>query len=131
MDASEIEGDILTFVRPLLQDIGAIDPGVYNVGHRSWYKRWFTNNREGWLSLDVSPNGDLNLMWTSDKDTHDPRLGSALSVTFSPDGLLKLYMESALSMWIKWGAGKGTIADLKKAKAFIVWSHSRLRKSND
>ena len=60
--------------------------------------------------------------------THWPhgRWGCARSVTLGPDGALVAYFESALSMWIKWGYGRGGDAELHRAMDFAAWAHSRL-----
>jgi hypothetical protein len=67
-------------------------------------------------------------MWTTHKDTHYPlsRWGCARSVTLRPDGELVAYFESALTMWIKWGYGRGGEPELKRAMEFATWAHARL-----
>ena len=113
----------------MLADLARVPPGAYCVDvKRPWWRWLQPAERGGWLTVEHEKNGDTSVMWTTDKDTHWPhgRWGCARSVTLGPDGALVAYFESALSMWIKWGYGRGGDAELRRALDFAAWAHSRL-----
>jgi hypothetical protein len=109
--------------------LARVPPGGYCVDvKRPWWRWWQPAERGGWLTVEREKNGDTSVMWTTNKDTHWPhgRWGCARSVTLGPDGALVAYFEGALSMWIKWGYGRGGDAELHRAIDFAAWAHSRL-----
>lgn len=58
----------------------------------------------GWLEVKTSKNYK-DFMWTSGRNTHDPFERPAMNLTLDIEtGMVKFYMESALSMWIKYSA---------------------------
>lgn len=111
----------------LLLDLLLIKEGCYDARKkRPWWHFWPTKCRGGWLTVECGSDGGKSIMWTTHKHTHHPYT-PALSISISSDGRIKCYMESAISMWIKWGYGIGTNAELTKAINFAEWAHKRLR----
>lgn len=113
----------------MLAQLASVPPGAYDVNvPRPWWRWCQPAECGGWLTVEREKNGDTSVMWTTDKDTHWPhgRWGCARSVTLGSDGALVAYFESALSMWIKWGYGRGGDAELRRALGFAAWAHSRL-----
>lgn len=111
----------------MIAELSAVPPMVYDVNApRSWWFPWRSRERGGWLTVTHDKEGTTSVMWTSEKDSHQPFDGPALSVTINPSGELICYMESALSMWVKWGYGRGGDAELRRAVHFIRWAHIRL-----
>jgi hypothetical protein len=116
-----------------LVDLAELEDGDYEVTvpKTPWWKFFnVPTERAGWLSVTRGKNNNISIMWTTHKDHHWPMstFGPALSITFTPDGTLVNYMESALSMWIKWGYGRGTEKEYNKAIEFINWIHQKLIK---
>lgn len=111
-----------------LADLAQVLPGAYCVNvRRPWWRWWQPMERGGWLTVARDEDGGTSVMWTTDKDTHWPYgHGGARAMSFKPDGTLVAYFESALSMWIKWGYGRGGDAELRRALDFVAWAHSRL-----
>ena len=113
----------------LLAELANILPGTYCVDvRRPWWRWWQAAERGGWLTVERNKTGHTSVMWTTDKDTHYPfgRWGRARSVTLTKNGDLVAYFESALSMWLKWGYGRGGDAEKRRALDFAEWAHSRL-----
>lgn len=113
----------------MLADLARVQPGSYCVDvKRPWWRWRQPLERGGWLTVERDKNGGTFVMWTTDKETHWPygRWGCARAVTLRTDGGMVAYFESALSMWIKWGYGRGGDAELRRAINFAAWAHSRL-----
>jgi hypothetical protein len=124
---SEIQ--VATDHSQMLAELAGVAPGAYCVdSQRSWIRFWAAEGRCGWLTVTRDDNGNSSVMWTTNKDTHYPlgRWGCARSVTLRPDGVLVAYFESALTMWIKWGYGRGGEAEFNRAMEFATWAHARL-----
>lgn len=64
------------------------------LGAGTHYCGWF----KGYISIDVKGH-NFDVMWTSDKDTHDPFGHSAVSVEFTPHGI-GMVCKSVLTMHI-------------------------------
>lgn len=114
----------------IFAELARVPPGAYCVDvKRPWWHWWQPSERGGWLTVERWKDGSTSVMWTTDKDTHwrHGPWGCARSVTLGPDGALEAYFESALSMWIKWGYGRGGDAELRDALDFAAWAHRRLR----
>lgn len=113
----------------MLAELVSVPPGVYCVDvKRKWWRWWQPPERGGYLTVEREKNGGTSVMWTTDKDTHWPygRWGCSRLVKLGPDGALVAYFESALSMWIKWGYGRGSDVELSRALDFAEWAHRRL-----
>lgn len=113
----------------MLKALAAIQPGAYNVNvRRPWWRFWVPRERGGWITVSRGDCGGTQIMWTTGRDAHWPLgdYGPALCVTIAPGGQLKCYMESALSMLVMWGHGRGGEEELRKAMEFAAWVHSRL-----
>ena len=79
----------------------------------SYYKYY------GWLSVETH-NDDKEFMWTSGKDTHDPFTRPAMNLTIGINtGRVRYYMQSAISMWIKWSAYDSDDKYLQKMKSYM------------
>ena len=124
MTAEELK--LLDDAMPWLAELAAVSPGSYEIVN-SWRSifKW-KSERSGWLSVDLCKDGDISIMWTTDKDFHYALFARAFSVTIKSDGRLVNYMESALSMWIKWGYERGGIEELQTALNTAKWMHSKL-----
>lgn len=62
--------------------------------------------RAGWVHVvRNAKDGTTELMWTTDRDTHNPLFGQAHSLTIAANGQLTFYANSALSMHMKWARG--------------------------
>ena len=73
----------------------------------------------GWLSVETR-NNDKDFMWTSGKDTHDASKRPAMNLTVDINtGKVRYYMQSAISMWIKWSAYDSDDKYLQKMKDYI------------
>jgi len=113
----------------ILAQLARVPPGAYDVNvRRSWWRWWQPKERGGWLTVSRDDEGRTDVMWTSEKDTHWPygEFGCARSVMLGANGTLVAYFESALSMRIKWGYGRGDDAQLGRAMDFATWAHGRL-----
>lgn len=110
--------------------LAQVPPGCYDMNvPRPWWRLWQQAERGGWLTVERDKDGGTSVMWTTDRDTHWPYgpWGKARSVSIKPDGTLVAYFESALSMWIKWGYGRGGEPELSRAMDFAEWAHKRLQ----
>lgn len=114
-----------------LAELAAIPPGSYEAwtpDKRAGLWAWLTKPapRRGWLHVERDGDGASVVMWTTGKDDHNPLAGPCEAITIKPGGELVSYMESALSMWLVWGHGRGSDNDLAKAMRFANWAHERL-----
>ena len=112
----------------MFRDLAGTPPGEYRVNQsRKWWKAW-ERERLGWLTVSRDGDGSTNVMWTTDRSTHWPfsKFGPALSLTITATGGITCYMESAISMWIKWGYGRGGESELQRAIDFGKWAHEKL-----
>lgn len=105
----------------MLSDLAGIPGGQYSV---PW---WKSLKYAGWLTVEREKDGNTSVMWTTSKDTHNPHAGCARLVSIRPNGSLQVYCESAISMWIKWGYGRGNDDDLRTALEFAEWAQSYLK----
>lgn len=113
-----------------LLELARVPPGSYKVNvNRPWWHLWKPSERGGWLTVERDMDGCTSVMWTTDKDSHQRhgRWGCARSISLTHDGTLVAYFESALSMWIKWGYGRGSEIELRRAMEFAAWAHRHLR----
>lgn len=112
----------------LLLDLEKIPPECYNMKiKRPWYLKIFpSKEREGWLTVSKPKPNTISIMWTSNKDTHYSftKWGKARDIWIE-NGKIYLYLESALSMWIKYGLGYGGEKELKTATEYAEWIHKR------
>lgn len=117
---------------PILKALFDVPPGEYDLRHPHPLKRFwqenFTNKRTGWLTVSKNERGQTDIMWTTHRTYHDALCGKAWNITISKDGDLVCFMESAISMWITWGYGRGTDEDYKRGMAVARWMHSKLVK---
>jgi hypothetical protein len=104
----------------MLSDLAGIPDGQYSV---SW---WKSLEYAGWLTIDREKDGNTSVMWTTGKDTHNPLAGCSRLVRIRPNGSLQVYFESAITMWITWGYGRGNDDDLRTALEFAEWAQSYL-----
>ena len=77
-----------------------MDPGFYQVN--GWWKFW---QRTGWIKMERKPDA-IELMWTSSKYTHNLLCGPAVVINIKLTGHLNVFMETAVTLWIKWGYDK-------------------------
>ena len=109
----------------VLADLAVLPDGEYSMRvARPWWLFWKSRDREGWVSVAAEKDGTA-LLWTTGRDEHFA-LTPAFSLHIRIDGTLVCYMESAWSMWIKWGFGRGGDIELQRALANAKWIHSRL-----
>lgn len=87
--------------------------GMYDICTLLPFLKRLSWQTHGWLSIERN-NDETILFWTTGKDTHF-MLDTAYSINIKSDGMISIYMESAISMWIKWGYGRGTQIELKRA----------------
>lgn len=119
---------VLAVESAIFTDLAGVKPGAYCVDvKRPLWRFWQPTERGGWLTVERERSG-TSVMWTTDKNSHWPigRWGCARSVLLSDTGALLAYYESALTMWLKWGFGRGGSAELRRALDFAEWAHSRL-----
>ena len=121
-----------------IQDIGLdiykLQQGSRHVITKNpWYHAlWFCRHKDcGWLHVDKDRRGHVNVMWTSDEDGHSMLCGRARSITVDSGGKIVCYCESAISMWIKWGYGRGSEEDYENAVDFTKWVHGKLCGGDD
>jgi hypothetical protein len=111
-----------------LSELEKIPDGCYNMGiNRPWYLKLFpSKEREGWLTVSRPKPNTVSIMWTTDKDTHYPftKFGKARDILIT-NGQIYLYFESALSMWIKYGCGRGGEKELNTAIKYAEWIYKR------
>lgn len=109
-----------------LRELAAMPVGEYRI-RRSipWWKVWHPRQRLGWLTVERDSER-TDVMWTTNRKTHDASGGPALSLTVAPSGTLICYMESVLRFHIRWGYGQGGDAELRKAHEFARWAHEKL-----
>ncbi len=113
----------------MLAELAKVPPGQYCIEEkRSGYHFWRRSERGGWLTVEAVENNNTSIMWTTHKDHHWRYEGNgpAMCVTISPAGVLAAYLESAITMWIKWGYGRGGEEELSRALTFAEWAHSKL-----
>ena len=102
----------------VLKRLAAIENGIYEV--RKPFLKWFTVNN-GWICVSRDKQGLTSLMWTSHEDHHVIRLGApSRIVDITPDGRLRGFYETALSLWLKWGYGQGTKKDYENGIKFCM-----------
>jgi hypothetical protein len=108
-----------TIIKKNLLDI---PDGVY-----CWKKKvkylWFLEKWKyyGWIEVS-SRNNYKDFMWTSHKNSHWPYDGNGPAMNLTLDkntGMIKFYMESAISMWIKWSIYKNDDTYLEKMQNYI------------
>lgn len=109
-------------ISPLLIDLATVPSGSYKVKN-PW---WDINARGGWLSVTHERDGNRSIMWTTGREQHCAH-STAFSIDFTPEGVLKCYMESALSMHIKWGYGRGGDKEYATAVEAVAWIHEKLK----
>jgi len=95
--------------------------GLYKCS--KWYQ---VRRRGGWLSVERD-EGTTTVMWTSGKTTHCPFAGPAQCVDIDADGRLEAYYETTLSLWMKWGPGRGGAADHRRGLVTARWMEDILR----
>ena len=117
----------LELIKPLLQNLSGLEEKNYQVLPSSYLSGLFGLEKTGWLEL-TKKGDEYSLMWTTAKTSHWPygKYGPCLAVTFKADGDLLLYFESAITMWVKWGMGRGTDKELHKAVEYVKWAHRKL-----
>lgn len=98
----------------------SIPDGLYPWRKKKKYGFFFEKTVSyGWLEVSTDKN-TRDFMWTSNKNTHDPTTSPAKNLTLDKNtGLVKFYMESAISMWIKWSVYKTDDTYLEKMLNFI------------
>jgi hypothetical protein len=69
-------------------------PGLLGVN------RLLNGKNHSWVHIERQVCGNFDLMWTSDRDTHQRLAGPAYSVGVSPSGQVISMYKSALSMWM-------------------------------
>lgn len=115
--------DLLGYADAWLKELHDIPTGSYKVknGLLSLGKR------KGWLAVDHDAGGCTNIMWTTGRDTHQRLDGRrAFSITVDPTGRLKSYFESAITMHMVWGYGRGKQNDLLRGLEAAWWMHHKL-----
>lgn len=69
---------------------------------KKWMKFFLHYEYYGWLSVETRRNCK-EFMWTSGKDAHDASTSPAMNLTIDMNtGRVMFYMESAITMWVKW-----------------------------
>lgn len=109
-----------------LHQLNDVPVGKYKCA--KWYQLW---KRGGWLDVSKDARRDLTvIMWTSGKTDHDPLFcGPATAVEIDKSGAMVGFYESALSMWLKWGYGRGKEQDRQRGLAEARWMLEILTKS--
>lgn len=114
-------------------ELAQVKPGAYdlNIPH-PWWRFKQQTERGGWLTVRRLDDGSTDVMWTTHSTYHWPhgRWGCARSLTIAKDGALIAYYESARSMWLKWGYGRGGESELQRAIDFGSWAQRRLSDLN-
>jgi hypothetical protein len=103
----------------------SMSAGSYKVAaSKPWWKWWLPCKRAGWLTLTKYSDGCASVLWTTDQHSHYPHgnCGPAKAVLLAANGDLIAYFESAISMWVKWGYGRGGDAELSRAIEFADWA---------
>jgi hypothetical protein len=114
--------DLLGYADAWLKELYWIPEGSYKVNNGLFS----LGKRKGWLAVDRDANGCTNIMWTTGRDTHQRLDGRAFSITVNPQGRLKYYFESAITMHIAWGQGRGNRDDLFRGLEAAWWMHGKL-----
>lgn len=111
-------------IKPVtLPELLLVPVGIYHVTTPVKFLWFFTRvSDQGWMQVSVDERGERSFLWTSNKDYHW-RFGDepAKSITIDKSGTLICYMESAVSMWIKWGYDRGGEKELERANHFTRW----------
>lgn len=120
-------------IKPVtLPELLLVPVGIYHITTSEKFLWFFTREiDQGWVDVRVDESGERSFLWTSNKDYHW-RFGNepAKSITINTNGRVVCYMESAISMWIKWGYGKGSEEELKRANHFAQWLAYHLTKKD-
>lgn len=97
-----------------------IPDGLYCWKKKKKYMKFFSYYKHyGWLEVETR-NNDKDFMWTSGKDTHDASKRPAMNLTVDINtGSVRYYMQSAISMWIKWSAYDKDDKYLQKMKDYM------------
>lgn len=111
-------------IKPVtLPELLLVPVGIYHITTLVKFLWFFTRvSDQGWVQVSVDERGERSFLWTSNKDYHW-RFGNepAKSITIDKSGTLICYMESAVSMWIKWGYDRGGEKELERANHFTRW----------
>ena len=111
-------------IKPVtLPELLLVPVGIYHITTPEKFLWFFTRvSDQGWVEVSVEERGERSFLWTSNKDYHW-RFGNepAKSITIDKSGTLICYMESAVSMWIKWGYDRGGEKELERANHFTRW----------
>lgn len=97
----------------VIGELYAVEQGVYRA----------TNG--GFLTVAREKDEITSVAWTSGRDSHNPFKGSSECVYISNREIVA-YFVSALSVWLKWGYGRGKESDFEAAKSFASKAHNQL-----
>lgn len=103
--------------------LSAIETGKYQVA--PWWQFW---KRGGWIEVERVGKGETSLMWTSNRDYHLP-LTPATAIDIDASGNMVAYYESAITMWLKWGYGKGGEIERQRGLREARWMANVLRET--
>lgn len=122
-------------IKPVtLPELLLVPVGIYHIATPVKFLWFFTRvSDQGWVQVSVDERGERSFLWTSNKDYHW-RFGNepAKSITIDKSGTLICYMESAVSMWIKWGYDRGGEKELERANHFTRWvAYHLIQKDKD
>ena len=97
-----------------------IPDGLYCWKKKKKFMKFFSYyHYYGWLGVETR-NNDKDFMWTSGKGAHDASKRPAMNLTIDINtGRVRYYMQSAISMWIKWSAYDSDDKYLQKMKDYI------------